>query len=146
MSSPQSPRRDAALRETFTRLDKGKTGRLPIEQFGILVRAALNITPTDSWIKQCIGSNRKDFNIEECVEMLDSATTPPDKYYQEDVYSALKRFDRIGDGTISPRTLRYVLSGTGEPLPTEWTNNIIRAAPKQSGTGNIRITDFLRLV
>ncbi len=145
MASSLSPRRQTALQETFAKLDRNKSGKLPIDNFGILVRASLNVTPTEAWIRQRIGT-RSEFSLSDCYGMMETATSPPDTYTKEEIHSALKFFDKRGDGTLSPRTLRYVLSGIGEPLPMEWTNNMIRTVPKQENTGNIRISDFLRII
>jgi Ca2+-binding EF-hand superfamily protein len=139
-----SSRQTAALTEAFTRLDKTKKGRLAIENFELIIRGALGYTPTENWLKQA-AQDRSDFTMDDVGEILHSTHPLPPRYTSEDVYSALKEFeDPKNAGSITEKSLRYVLCGTGEPLGELWVNELIQSLPKDETTGNIRIVDFLK--
>lgn len=64
---------------------------------------------------------------------------------EDDICDAFKEFDEDGNGTISLKELKKMLTGMGEKLSDEEFDFMLKEA-NVSGTGNVKYEDFVKNV
>ncbi|XP_060074910.1 calmodulin-A-like [Ylistrum balloti] len=116
------------LREMFDAIDIDKDGRLSVEEL-IKWHHSVGLNPTQEEVQTLLAECDADGSTYiEFDEYKDKLKTRMDAAVNERdaLMDAFRTLDKKGDGTVSYRTLRTVLSGTGDVLEEELQDEIFQ--------------------
>ena len=104
----------------------------------------INFLPVDS-----SGTRDKSFNLggrlmlPTFLKLMSDYKREPEN--EDDICDAFKEFDEEGDGVISLKELKKMLTGMGEKLSDEEFDFMLKEA-NVSGSGNVKYEDFVKNV
>ena len=133
-------------KQMFDLIDEGGSGRIPVEKFGMCMRALYQY-PTEEEVQAYIKAKdpkKRGFidyaSFCDCMEK--QVKKPLDKRAAIDSF---KVFDKDENGTINAMELKHVLVSMGEKLTQEEAENFVAEANIDK-YGFIVIEDFLNAV
>ncbi len=133
-------------REAFENFDKDHNGTISFKELGSMMKS-LGQNPTEQELREIIsevdldGNGYIDFN--EFVMIMHKRSKESDP--EEDVISAFRVFDKEGNGTISTKELRHIMTTIGDKLTDEEVNQMIEEADID-GDGVINYEEFVRMM
>jgi calmodulin len=133
-------------REAFENFDKDHSGTISFKELGSMMKS-LGQNPSDQELRDIIsevdldGNGYIDFN--EFVMIMHKRSKENDP--EEDVISAFRVFDKDGNGTISTKELRHIMTTIGDKLTDEEVNQMIEEADVD-GDGIINYEEFVRMM
>lgn len=117
-----------SFKAAFDVFDHDKTGEIEYVDFPNAVRS-LGFNPTNNQVaevlKACNKSEKDKINFDEFAEMLGKFNECKKEDAEESLREAFKKFDRDGNGYISPDELLYVVCNSGEKLSREEAEELI---------------------
>mgnify|MGYP003319126910 CR=1 FL=1 len=133
-------------KEVFDLFDKNKDGSISTNELGEIMKA-LGANPTKEELQQMLnevdtdGSGKIEFK--EFLDLFTKRMKEPDT--ENDLIEAFKIFDKDGNGTISVKELKNVMSTLGESLSDEECEEIIKEADID-GDGCINYHEFVKIM
>lgn len=117
-----------SFKAAFEVFDHDKTGEISCEDFSNAVRA-IGFNPTNNQVVEVLKAANKGekdkINFDEFVDMLGKFNECRKEDAEESLREAFKKFDRDGNGYISPDELLYVVCNSGEKLSREEAEELI---------------------
>lgn len=117
-----------SFKAAFEVFDHDKTGEISYEDFPNAVRA-IGFNPTNNQVVEVLKAANKGekdkINFDEFVDMLGKFNECRMEDAEESLREAFKKFDRDGNGYISPDELLYVVCNSGEKLSREEAEELI---------------------
>ena len=132
------------FREAFALFDTNLDGTIPMKELGTVMRS-LGRNPTNDELRDLIneaadtyGNGTIDFQefMTMMVEKVDS---------EKELKEAFRVFDRDGDGCISAKDLRHIMTNLGEKLTDEEVDEMIMEADI-NGDGQIDYEEFVTVL
>ena len=133
-------------REAFDNFDKDHNGSISLKELGSMMKS-LGQAPTDQDLREIIsevdldGNGNIDFN--EFITIMQKRTRDSDP--EEEIISAFRVFDKDGNGTLSTKELRHVMTTIGDKLTDEEVDQMIEEADVD-GDGVINYEEFVRMM
>ena len=107
--------------------DKEGNGKLEISELRKLLMWC-NFNPTTREVKEFVNTydptGSKWISKENCMKIIDSRAGNPDSY--EELWEALKHFDKSGSGKIEVPEFRLILASMGEPIDENLVDDVIK--------------------
>lgn len=117
-----------SFKAAFEVFDHDKTGEISYVDFPNAVRA-IGFNPTNNQVVEVLKAANKGekdkINFDEFVDMLGKFNECRKEDAEESLREAFKKFDRDGNGYISPDELLYVVCNSGEKLSREEAEELI---------------------
>eukprot|EP00873_Tetraselmis_striata_P016298 jgi/Tetstr1/436562/TSEL_002716.t1 len=134
------------FRDLFGVFDEDSSGRISNKELGTALRS-LGQTITEAELQSMLGQADKDgdgtMDFEEFLQLMSGNMKDPDP--EEDIREAFKLLDRDGNGYLSAKELRYVLTNAGEPLTDAEADNILGDADVDRD-GRINFEEFVKML
>ena len=133
-------------REAFENFDKDHNGSISHKELGSMMKS-LGQNPTDAEMREIIaevdldGNGYVDFN--EFVIIMQKRSKELDP--EEEIISAFRVFDKDGNGTLSTKELRHIMTTIGDKLTDEEVDQMIEEADID-GDGVINYEEFVRMM
>ena len=133
-------------REAFDNFDKDHNGSISLKELGSMMKS-LGQAPSDQDLREIIsevdldGNGNIDFN--EFITIMQKRTRDSDP--EEEIISAFRVFDKDGNGTLSTKELRHVMTTIGDKLTDEEVDQMIEEADVD-GDGVINYEEFVRMM
>ena len=139
---PLSDDKKAELKDAFSEIDTGKTGKLGLDAVGECL-SLLGLAPAPERIKELLGGNTAaDFDafvgLYEKCESEEGALG-------DDVEEMWTSFDKDGSGAVKGSDLVHILKTLGEAMSDEDAKKAIAEADKD-GDGYITKEEFVALM
>lgn len=117
-----------SFKRAFDVFDYDRTGEINFVDFPTAVRS-LGFNPTNSQVDEVLKAANKEekdkINFEEFSDMIVKFKECRTEEAEESLREAFKKFDRDGNGYISPDELLYVVCNSGEKLSREEAEELI---------------------
>jgi len=124
-----------SFKRAFDMFDYDKTGEINFVDFPEAVQC-LGLNPTNSQVEQVLEANNKEaddkINFDEFSSMMAKLETSGKEETEESLRAAFMKFDRDGNGYISPDELLYVVCNSGEKLSREEAEELISMFDKNA--------------
>ncbi|CAJ0948527.1 unnamed protein product, partial [Mesorhabditis belari] len=134
------------FKEVFYMYDKDGSGSISAKEFGKVMRA-LGQNPTEAELNAMIYDGDSDGNrsidFEEFLGMMAEKMKNP--IMDSDVRAAFQVFDKDGNGFISAKELRHVMTSLGEALTEEEVDEMIDEADV-NGDGQVNYEEFVAMM
>ena len=133
-------------REAFENFDKDHNGSISLKELGSMMKS-LGQNPSDQELREIIaevdldGNGNIDFNEFVIIMQKRSKETDP----EEEIIAAFRVFDKEGNGTLSTKELRHVMTTIGDKLTDEEVDQMIEEADID-GDGTINYEEFVRMM
>lgn len=140
----------ADLKEAFKLFDKDNDGSITWRELGEVMKK-LGQNPTDEELQDMVNEVDNDSNGIIDFDEFCAMMTPKvlgdgsNSVNDEELKEAFKVFDKDGDGKISAKELKSVMSSLGEQLTDEEVQNMIKDADK-NGDGEIDYDEFVLMM
>merc|ERR1719238_2421584 len=135
------------FRKNFNLFDKKRTGAIPIEDMGTVLRS-LGQNPTEAELAALMEEVDKDksgtVEFEEFVDLM-SRTNKTKEQMEEEIKNAFLTFDADGSGFIDRQELVEALTPMGDPVDEETINGMIAEADLD-GDGKINYAEFTKIM
>ncbi|KAJ1956496.1 calmodulin-like 3 [Linderina pennispora] len=135
------------LREAFGRFDAAKGGSVAVEELDA-VYEALGCQFTKAEIQEHMGMVGQDdngtFTFEQFVQFM-AHKYAGDKDDDTKLREAFNRYDKNGDGAISPEELRSAMLSLGEDVTEEEVNKMVEEADID-GDGHVSFEEFATIM
>ena len=97
-------------------------------------------------LDSCAGEIRDSCTCDfpELLKILDKKGKPPET--EEDIMSAFRVFDVKGNGVISSKKMKQIMTSMGEKLSDEEFDLMIREAECYNGDGKVKYEKFVRVM
>ncbi|XP_035693451.1 calmodulin-A-like [Branchiostoma floridae] len=136
----------AEYRQAFDMFDQNGDGHITTAELGNVLRA-LGQNPTDAELRDMIKKADVDgdgtTNFSEFLRLVSRKSTRENT--EQELLDAFRAFDKDGNGYITKRELRHVMSSLGTELTEEELMKIIREADRD-GDGQISYQEFVKAV
>lgn len=133
-------------REAFENFDKDHNGSISIKELASMMKS-LGQNPTDQELREIIsevdidGNGHIDFNEFVIIMQKRSKETDPG----DEIIAAFRVFDKEGNGTLSTKELRHIMTTIGDKLTDEEVDQMIEEADID-GDGIINYEEFVRMM
>ena len=136
----------AEFKEAFSLFDKEGDGTITTNEIGSVMRF-LGKKPTEAELQEMTSEIGTDGNgtidFYEFLSLMVNKTRYEDT--EEELIKAFKVFDRDGNGVISAKEVRQVMTGLGKNLTDQEVNDMIRES-ELDGNGRINYTEFVKMI
>jgi len=127
--------KQTSFKRAFAVFDRNQTGEIDSGDFSTALRS-LGYNPTNTQVEDVLkAANKGDkdkINFEEFADMLGKFDASTKDEAEESLREAFKKFDRDGNGYISPDELLYVVCNSGEKLSREEAEELISMFDKNA--------------
>ncbi|XP_068673336.1 uncharacterized protein [Montipora foliosa] len=125
--SPQS------FKRAFDMFDHEQTGEINFVDFPAAVRSlGFNLSQADEVLRATNKQEKDKINFDEFSNMMGKLETRRKEEAEESLREAFMKFDRDGNGYISPDELLYVVCNSGERLSREEAEELISMFDKNA--------------
>lgn len=136
----------AEYKEAFSLFDKDNSGSITANELGTVMQT-LGQNPTKAEIQDMINEVDIDGNssieFEEFVQLMENNMKDVDN--EEEIRQAFEMFDKNGDGFISAKELKYMMTSLGECLTEEEVKAMIVEADID-GDGKVNYQEFAKMM
>ena len=134
----------AEFKDCFSLFDKDGSGKITTKDLGTCMRSS-GQNPTEAelkgMIKEVDGDENGTIDFAEFLSMM--ACQMKDRDDEKDMMEAFRKLDKNGNGFITGKELRYVMTNTGEKLTDEEVDEMIKDADIDSD-GKINYEEFVK--
>ncbi|XP_067682352.1 calmodulin-beta [Haliotis asinina] len=134
------------FKEAFNLFDKDGDGTITTKELGTVMRS-LGQNPTEAELQDMINEVDADGNgiidFPEFLTMMSKKLQGADS--TDELREAFLVFDKDGDGFISAKELRHVMTNLGEKLTDEEVEEMMREADGD-GDGQVNYDEFVKMM
>ena len=134
----------ALYKEAFQIFDKHSEGYISTKELGTIFNSlGINISEEDLIEIITIYDNDQNNSMIDFITFLDIiAKKKDDIYKEEDLINAFRIFDKVGNGKISIKELRYVMMSSG----VDFNENYIKDIINESNVDNDEFIDYHKFI
>lgn len=132
----------ALYKEAFQIFDKHSEGYISSKELGTIM-SSLGFNISDEDLNEIINIYEQNNNMIDFISFLEIISKKKENIYkEEDLIDAFRIFDKEGNGKISRKELRYVMTSSGE----DFNENYIKELINESNIDHDDYIDYYKFV